>query len=514
VPGRGAALAAGDVVAGAELVSQLAEGGGVRVWRARHEDGRDVVVYILLLDDDEIRARFVEAAEDMQKRATGLPGVLPILAVDAELGAYVGDADAQRTLLNIEQIDLLQDEVLTFVTKLGQVLAEMHEQGVVHGCLRPECVLVTRDSEPIVANAKAFDIGEMCRTDPGAVALYSTYSPPEQRFGRSASSQTDIFSVGRLFHLALMGAEPQEKDEALPRLDALDKKPNGIRRIVRACVAGDDKRYDRMAELVEDIARFRKHEVVGLPHPAFDKAAAIERRQKAREEAVKEGRIARGPEAVVIEQAPEAKMSLTKRIILIVAGVLVILVPTVIAYLTSLGSVFLSIATFFSIVPIGLAVPGFGKPPMLGRILIATVILGILVFGDPARHAAELQAATAGLRAPTLQERVAAVKVARADGETALREVNLAGADLSGMNLKGVALDGGSLKGANLSGADLSDGSLWNVDVEGADFSGASLSGIITDVVTNWHLATCDETTTMPQGWECTDGHPAAAVPK
>ena len=322
-PGAGSALGEGDVVAGATLTSQLGEGGGVRLWNAQLADGRPAVVVILLLDDAEVRSRFVTGAEDMKQRAPSLPGVLPILAVDPELGAYVGDAQGYRTLADIQRIDWTQNEVLTFVQRLGKVLHEMHEQGVVHGCLRPECVLVTRESEPIVANAKAFDVGEMCRTDPGAVALFATYSPPEQRFGRSATFQTDIFSLGRLFHLALMADEPDEKDENLPRLDVLDKKPNGIRRMVRACVAGDlDKRYDLVRELVEDIDRYRKHEPVGLPHPAFDKAAALERREKARAEAVKEGRVVRGPEAIIVAEGPAERMSLTKRVILVTAGVL------------------------------------------------------------------------------------------------------------------------------------------------------------------------------------------------
>ncbi|HHH27647.1 MAG TPA: hypothetical protein ENK57_04790 [Polyangiaceae bacterium] len=513
--GAGSALRTGDVVAGATLGEMIAEGGGIRLWSAKLADGRSVVVVILLLDDAEIRAHFVAAAEEMKERGASLPGVLPVLAVDAARGAYLGDAEGQRTLMDIARIDWTQREVLVFMERLGAVVREMHEQGVVHGCLRPECVLVTPDSQPIVFNAKAFDIGEMCRTDPGAVALFATYSPPEQRFGRSASYQTDIFSLGRLFHLALMGEEPNEKDEDLPRLDVLDKKPNGIRRIVRACVAGDlDKRYDLVRELVEDIDRFRKHEPVGLPHPAFDKAAALERREKAREEAVKEGRIARGPEAIVVAEGPVEKMSQAKRVGLVVAGVLLIVVPTMIGYVTSVGSIFLSIATFFSIVPLGLASPGFGKPPLLGQVLVATAILGVLVFGDPARRAAELQAATSGFRADTLQERVAAVRVALADGETAIRQVNLDGADLSGTKMSKVELDGSSLRGANMRDVDLSQGSLWNVDVEGADFSGANLSGIIADAIINWRQAKCDERTTMPQGWECKDGRPAEAAPK
>lgn len=514
-PGAGSALGEGDVVAGATLTSQLGEGGGVRLWNAQLADGRPAVVVILLLDDAEVRSRFVTGAEDMKQRAPSLPGVLPILAVDPELGAYVGDAQGYRTLADIQRIDWTQNEVLTFVQRLGKVLHEMHEQGVVHGCLRPECVLVTRESEPIVANAKAFDVGEMCRTDPGAVALFATYSPPEQRFGRSATFQTDIFSLGRLFHLALMADEPDEKDENLPRLDVLDKKPNGIRRMVRACVAGDlDKRYDLVRELVEDIDRYRKHEPVGLPHPAFDKAAALERREKARAEAVKEGRVVRGPEAIIVAEGPAERMSLTKRVILVTAGVLIVLVPTVIGYVTSVDSVFLSIATFFGIVPIGLASPGFGKPPLLGQVLVATIILGLLVFGDPARRAAELQAATSGLRADSLPERVAAVKVALADGETAIREVNLDGADLSGTKMVKAELDGGSLRGANMSDVDLTQGSLWNVDVEGANFSGANLSGVIADPIVNWRLAKCDDRTTMPQGWACQDERPTEAAAK
>ena len=106
------------------------------------------------------------------------------------------------------------------------------------------------------------------------------------------------------------------------------------------------------------------------------------------------------------------------------------------------------------------------------------------------------------------------MKVALADGETAIREVNLDGADLSGTKMVKAELDGGSLRGANMSDVDLTQGSLWNVDVEGANFSGANLSGVIADPIVNWRLAKCDDRTTMPQGWACQDERPTEAAAK
>jgi Pentapeptide repeats (8 copies) len=514
-PSPAAALQAGEYVCGVKLVSVVFEGGGLRMWSAVRRDGRQAVVWLMLLDVPELREHFCAAAREMKDKARQLEGVLQIAAVDPELGAYSGDIEIRTTLADMDYIDFSRDEALGLATKLGHILTSLHDNGIIHGCLRPECVLIDDDNQPIVCNAKAFDVGELCRTDPAAVVLFQQYSPPEQRFGGASTPQTDVFSLGRILHLALMHKEPAEKDEALPRLDVMDDLPNGIRRMVRGCVAGDlDKRYGRPMELVEDIPRFRLHEPVGCPHPAFDRAAALEKVQEARALAIKEGRVQKGPEAVMVQQETVEGMSPGKRIGLVMLAVALVVMPTLIAFFTSSDHIGFSITTFLCVLPLGVAMPGFGQPKILGKVMVAVLVLGALVFGDPARRGAEAEGKTAGLRDHDVAMRVATFKELVASGEKELRSVDLAGADLAALDLSGVALDGGSLKGANCSGVNLDGGSIQNVDLEGTNFGGANLAGLIPNVAKNWGQALCDDTTTMPEGWACKDEHPQLTVEK
>jgi hypothetical protein len=121
--------------------------------------------------------------------------------------------------------------------------------------------------------------------------------------------------------------------------------------------------------------------------------------------------------------------------------------------------------------------------------------------------------APSGLRAPTVQERAAAVRRLRASGTTQMLRVDLAGADLIGADLRAIVLDGGSLRGANCQGTDFSNASLLNVDVAQADFSGAKLVGTNPSFIVGWAAAKCDAKTVMPAGWSCSASHPVLAKP-
>ncbi|MCA9619135.1 MAG: pentapeptide repeat-containing protein [Myxococcales bacterium] len=510
-----AQVAAGDRVLGSTLTKVIAEGGGVRVFKGRAADNSATVVYVLLIDDAEVRKRFVAAAREMAERRGQIEGLAEVTRVDDALGAYEVRFDVLRPMSDAAILDYNEQGATEAFVKLCRVIHELHEAGIIHGCLRPEDVLVNAAGDLVVAGAKAFDVGEMCRSDPAAVALYRVYAPQEQRFGRAAGPQTDIFSLGRIYHLLLMAQEPDEKDETLPSLEVLGRFPNGLRRIVRACVTGDlEHRYDRVDEILDDLVRFKRHEPVGLPHPDHDQVAAVARAKVAREEAIREGRVHRtsAPVEIMRGTGGSDSLSLGKRIGLLLLGLVILVGPIAIAYVASAPSMTLSIITFFCAVPWGLAAPGFGRPPILGRALIATAILGVLVFLDPARLAGEADAAHSGLKSPDLAMRIATVKELRAAGETDLREADLTGASLVGEDMAGVTLDGGSLKGCQCAGVNFAKASFWNVDVEGADFSAANLAGVMPAVAKNWQLARCDDRTTMPAGWACQDGHPAQST--
>jgi uncharacterized protein YjbI with pentapeptide repeats len=129
---------------------------------------------------------------------------------------------------------------------------------------------------------------------------------------------------------------------------------------------------------------------------------------------------------------------------------------------------------------------------------------------DPVTIAAQNTSRFEGLAAADVTARVAALKKLRAAGETVFTSLDLSGADLSEVDLGGVVLDGCKLRDAKCRGTNLSKASLLNVDVSNADFGSAKLDGINPTFLKGWAFAKCDESTTMPKGWLCTDGSPTS----
>ncbi len=104
------------------------------------------------------------------------------------------------------------------VRGLLSALSEAHRQGVVHGDIKPDnVILITRpDGPPLVkvldfGIARAMDAagGMMTRTRNGAFLGFPSYMSPEQiRNAREIGPRSDLWSVGILLYQLLTGREP------------------------------------------------------------------------------------------------------------------------------------------------------------------------------------------------------------------------------------------------------------------------------------------------------------------
>ena len=522
-------LESGEEVADGTVGELLAATGDVACWRARRTDGSEATVHsIPPKAGTAARDHFLASATDLaaRLRAAPIPGVLRVLEIDPVAGAYVGDVAPLGTMVDLPLLKWTADQQLEFMRHLCTCLQRMHEVGLVHGCLRPEAVLLDGDLRPVLADAQAIDVAGQCRAEPARADDFRGYSPPEVRAGEPPDARADIYAAGRLLHFMLLAAEPRELDEEIPRLDALRAAPPGLVRIVRRCTTRDPaQRYESAAAMLADLDRYAHDEPAGLKHPEIDDAARF-----AEAASSGGGRPAASLKPATAAAKREADKPLhtglrrrraplgflqwtrSRAIGFAVLGLGMIGLAIVIAYVRGADHVALKIAAMLGGAMLGLAAPGFGKSVGLSRLLIVVMSMAVVTQIDPTRIAARQPSKLpGGVRGGTVEERAEAVRRLKASGKTEIVRVDLAGANLAGFDLRGVVLDGSTLRGANCQRADFTGASLLNVDVGKTDFSGAKLGDVNPSFMPGWPTAKCDGNTGMPGGWSCKNEHPAAA---
>lgn len=330
-------LRAGPGTAGAGLIGQrlgpyvleteLGQGGGGSVWRARREDGRfegAVAVKLLHLSmmgrhgaerfrrEGQILARLTHPHIAHLMDAGVTPSGQPYLVLELVHGEPI-DRHCDTARLSIEARLSLFDDVLAAV-------AHAHTHGVIHRDLKPGNILVTpegqvklldfgisklMDDEAGTAEATEF-------TREGGRALTPEYAAPEQLQGQGLTTATDVYALGVLLYKLLSGRHPTAPDgstsaqviratletEAARLSQAVtlaESQPRSCtpQRLQRA-LAGDlenivahairkpaNERYPTVAAFADDLRRHRLHQpIFARPDSLGYRAAKFVRRNR------------------------------------------------------------------------------------------------------------------------------------------------------------------------------------------------------------------------------------------
>lgn len=136
------------------------------------------------------------------------PALIPVLDVGFdERGLYLVEPRVEGELLS-ELVGEPQatDRVVDIVRQLARVLADAHARGIVHGALRPECVVLQQTLgrsdyvrlRGLGLGGTPFDAG------PGA------WAAPETVAGRAPDARVDLYALGLIGRALLGGLGPEE----------------------------------------------------------------------------------------------------------------------------------------------------------------------------------------------------------------------------------------------------------------------------------------------------------------
>ncbi|HZF20059.1 MAG TPA: protein kinase [Burkholderiales bacterium] len=255
-------------VQGYRVVSKIGRGGSSIVYLAERESDQQQVV-LKILDaiaglDEILLQRFVQEFDIIS--SINHPNVVKIYDRGfSDRHAYIAmEYFPNGSLIEVIRQGLTGRQALSLLAQAASALREVHSRGVIHRDIKPGNLMARADGSIVLADfgiAKRLD-DDRNRTRHGE--LYGTpyYVSPEQIEGSPATAQSDIYSLGIIFHEMLTGQRPFEAESVSglialhvsaprPKLAEALAEYQGI--LDRMIAVDPYKRYKSAEELIEGI---------------------------------------------------------------------------------------------------------------------------------------------------------------------------------------------------------------------------------------------------------------------
>ncbi|HEY7189867.1 MAG TPA: serine/threonine-protein kinase [Vicinamibacterales bacterium] len=264
------ALAAGDRIGPHQIVELIGQGGMGEVYRARDTRlNRDVALKVLpevFATDPDRLARFTREAQVLASlnhpNVAGIHGI----EVNALVMEFVEGDDLSKI---ISRGPLPLSEVLTIARQIADAHEAAHEQGIVHGDLKPANIKIKADSTVKVLDfglakalgsegSSAIDVMNsptltVHATQMGVILGTAAYMAPEQARGKVVDRRADIWAFGVVLYEMLTGRRAFDGDDVSITLASVLKDdprwhelptnlPPPITRLLRRCLEKDSRR--------------------------------------------------------------------------------------------------------------------------------------------------------------------------------------------------------------------------------------------------------------------------------
>ena len=243
------ALTPGEQIRGYEIRELVSMGGMGEVYRADDlAKGRAVALKMIrrhLIADARAAERFASEA-----RAAGALQHVNVVAIyefgNSDAGMFIAmewvDGETWRAIMDARTIAL--PEAIAWSTQAARGLSAAHDAGVIHRDLKPENLMLNnkgvvkildfglaRHTEAVIADIESSGASG---TISGTLSGTLSYMPPELFRGESATSATDVFSLGSVLFELFCGVHPFAGETPLDIYEAIEcrvpETPSTLRR--------------------------------------------------------------------------------------------------------------------------------------------------------------------------------------------------------------------------------------------------------------------------------------------
>jgi serine/threonine-protein kinase len=268
-----------------ELGEKIGDGSFFSVYRGRDaQSGRPVAIKVLNEEYAGDR-EFVERLRSEALAATRLdhPHIVPVYDAWIEQRQVAIVAEFVRGIDLKERVRRVAPFPLAVAVDIAAAVSEALEyasaQGLSHGDLRPENILVTPEGQVKLADfGVAAAVCASSRLQISALMQSAHYLPPEVAQGQAPSARGDVYSLGVILFEMLSGQPPFHADtpfaiavkhlhDAPPSLRRLNPGvPKAVDGIIAKCLQKDPAaRYPNPAALLTDLRGVREALRFGKP---------------------------------------------------------------------------------------------------------------------------------------------------------------------------------------------------------------------------------------------------------
>jgi serine/threonine protein kinase len=267
-----------------ELLEEIARGGMGVVYKAWQKNANRIVAVKMILsghlaDQEEVKRfeREAEAAANLDH-----PGIVPIYDVGTVAGQHyfsMGFVEGRSLKVCLTEGTFPSRRAADVLVTIADAVEYAHQKGIVHRDLKPANVLMDSENRPRVTDfglAKRLN-SDNALTATGQVMGTPSYMPPEQAAGKleHIGPTADVYSLGAVLYELLTGRPPFMAATLLETLmQVLENEPvspralnptvdKDIETICLKCLSKQpSRRYQRTAELVDDLKRYLAHEPI------------------------------------------------------------------------------------------------------------------------------------------------------------------------------------------------------------------------------------------------------------
>jgi eukaryotic-like serine/threonine-protein kinase len=238
--GQPGGLAAGERVADYEVESLISIGGMGEVYLARDTKGRPVALKILrrhLIVNPQAMDRF----ETEARAASALchPNIVTVYeSGKSPAGLFIAmewlDGSTFRAIMDAGQVEIAQ--AIDWGGQAAGALSAAHMAGILHRDVKPENIMLRKDGvvkildfglarhDGAVVGPEASSMGAS-GTISGTLSGTLLYMPPEILRGETATSASDVFSLGAFLYELTAGQHPFAGETPLDVFEAIECRP-------------------------------------------------------------------------------------------------------------------------------------------------------------------------------------------------------------------------------------------------------------------------------------------------